>query len=547
MDANKPVSPRDVYVESTTQPVQSPVTTAASDGQHASAPRVYPGSDALPRFMTGSAPVAHAGLSASAPQGEGHAASGISLQDGSGAASSSSSSSSSSSNQTATSVAQAPQNSHANDLSFVQRHKETVIAAYSLTAREVMGYDKLAASIKANNRSGVIHGFALFDSRKTLTRLLSYTSCSVMADATRTGDSDLLQLLFDEANDANFQDKLYDQMLNGYGDAGGEYLLDIAASRMDLGIGLMLVKKGAKPGPNCPRRFLDCLLKIAIASKSENAMRNLLGYGADWNLFFYSEQRHQFDFIHTKAFLLPAFRFHHSAGNKQAALDIYCLWAGSTSRSNETFDEEIERCASDKNHLLVKELLETRPHVVEADHAKPTAALMRAIQVAASVGTAKTLEILLDHYMSVRTERGDANRSSKAPDRMADNTPLPSQLLDMKDQTGRTLLHLAAQSGNAKTIALLLERGAKLRELDGEKQWALTIAVKGKHTAAAVFLLRAALAATDSWPGKKAMIRAAVSHADPAMKAALMNVHNEVQPGPPAKVAARPYEPHWDL
>jgi hypothetical protein len=545
MDANKPVSPRDVYVESTTQPVQSPVTTAASDGQHASAPRVYSGSDALPRFMTGSAPVAHAGLSASAPQGEDHAASGISLQDGSGAASSSSSSS----NQTATSVAQAPQNSHANDLSFVQRHKETVIAAYSLTAKEVIDYDDLAASIKANNRSGVIHGFAIFDSRKTLTRLLSYTSCSVMADATRTGDSDLLQLLFDEATDANFQDKLYDQMLNGYGDAGGEYLLDIAASRMDLEVGLMLAEKGARPGPNCPRQFLDSLLKQAIESRSENAMRNLLGYGADWNVFFYSEKRHQFDFIHTTAFLKPAFDFHQSAGgNHQAALDIYCLWAGSISRSNEKFDKEIERYASDKNHLRVKELLGMRPHMIEADQSKPTAALMRAIQVAASVGTATTLEILLDHHMSVRTERSDASGRSKAPARMADNISLSSQLLDMKDQTGRTLLHLAAQSGNAKTIALLLERGAKLRELDGEKQWALTIAIKGKHIAAAMLLLRAALATTDNWPGKQAMIRAAVSHADPVMKAALMNVYAEVQPGPPAKVASPPpYGPHEEF
>ena len=542
MDANKPVSTRDVHVESTTGPVHNSATTTASDGQHATAPRVYAGSDALPRLMTGPESVAHTGIRASAPQWEEHAATDISLQDGSGTAPSSSS------DQTAICVAQAPEKSHAKDLSFVQRHKEKVIAAYSLTAKEVIDYDDLAASIKANNRSGVIHGFAIFDSSKTLTRLLSYTSCSVMADATKTGDMCLLQLLFDEAEDANFQDKVYDQMLNGYGDAGGEYLLDIAASCMDLKIGLMLAEKGAKPGPNCPQQFLDSLLEQAIASRSENAMRNLLGYGADWNLFFYSEQRHQIDFSHSSGFLRPASVFHRKSGNKQALLDIVCLWAGSNSRSNEKFDERLEHCASDKNRSRVKELLEMRPYVIEADQSKPTAALMRAIQVAASAGTAATLEILLDHHMSVRTERGDTSRSSKAPARMAGAISWSSQPLDMKDEAGQTLLHLAARSGNAATVAVLLKRGAKLRELDGEKQWALTTAIKGKHIAAAVLLLRAALAATDNWPGKRDMIGAAVSHADPVMKAALMNAYAEVQPGPPAKVASPPpYGPHEEF
>jgi ankyrin repeat protein len=542
MDSSKPVSPRDIHVGMTNASIHNLATTDTNSGQQATPPNLHAGSGPAQRFLPSSSPALHAELSASAPQWEDHAASGISLQDGSGTASSSSS------DQTTTSVAQAPQNSHAMDLSFVQRHKETVIAAYSLTAKEVIDYDDLAASIKANNRSGVIHGFAVFNSGKTLTRLLSYTSCSVMADATRTGDMCLLQLLFDEAKDANFQEKLYDQMLNGYGDAGGEYLLDIAASRMDLKIGLMLAEKGAKPGPNCPKQFLDNLLEQAIASRSENAMRNLLGYGADWNLFFYSKQRHQFDFSHTKAFLKPACHFHHKAGNKQAVLDIVCLWAGSKSQSNEKFDEEIERTASDENHLRAQELLEMRPHVVEADHAKPTAALVRAIQVAASVGTAKTLEILLDHYMSVRTERGDAHLSSKAPARMADNISLSSQLLDMNYYTVQTLLQLAAQSGNAEKIALLLERGASPREVDGKKQLALTIAIKGKNTEAAVLLLRAALAVTDNWPEKKDMIRAAVSHADPLMKAALMNVYAEVHPGPPAKVASPPpYGPHEEL
>lgn len=524
--------------------VHNLATTDTSSGQQATPPNLYAGSGPAQRFLPSSAPALHAELSASAPQWEDHAASGISLQDGSGTASSLSSSS----DQTTTSVTQAPQDSHAMDLSFVQRHKETAIAAYSLAAKEAIDYDDLAAAIKANNRSGVIHGFAVFNSGKTLSRLLSYTSCSVMADATKTGDMYLLQLLFDEAKDADFQEKLYDQMLNGYGDAGGEYLLDIAASRMDLKIGLMLAEKGAKPGPNCPKQFLDSLLEQAIASRSENAMRNLLGYGADWNLFFYSEQRHQFDFIHTPAFLRPACHFNQKAGNKKAILDIVCLWAGSNSQSSEKFDERLEHCASGKNHSRIKELLEMRPYVIEADQAKPTAALVRAIKVAASVGTAKTLEILLDHFMSVRTERGDAGRSSKAPARMADNTSLSSQLLDMNYDTVQMLLHLAAKSGNAEKIALLLERGARPRELDWEKQSALAIAVKGQHIAAAVLLLRAASATTDNWPGKQAMIRAAVSHADPIMKAALMNAHAEVQPGPPARVASpSPYGPHEDF
>ena len=546
MDANKPVSPRDVHVESTTGPVHNSATTTASDGQHATAPRVYAGSDALPRFMTGPAPVAHTGIRASAPRWEEHGASDISLQKGSSTARSSSSL-----NQPTASVAHAPQDSHAKQLSFLQGHREKVIAAYSLTAEKVSAYDNLAASIKAGDRRRVIQGFNTLDSRKTLPRLLHFTNSSVMADAIRTGDMKLLEFLFDEAKDANFQDSHYDRMLNGYANAGGDPLLDIAASRKDLEIGLMLAENDAKPGPNCPRQFLDQLLEKAIEFRSEYAVRNLLVHGADWNLFFSSAGRDRF--LHglvmgISTFFHPLYQLHEKAENKQAALEVTRLWAGSDMRSNEKFDEEIKRYASDKNSIRVKKLLEMRPGVIEADQAKPTAALMQAIQIAVSAGTAATLKILLDHYMSVRTERSDAGRRSMAPARMADNISLSNQLLDLKDDTGRTLLHLAAQSGHAGKIALLLKRGASARELDGKKQLALEIAIKGKHIAAAVLLLRAALEATDNWPGKKATIRAAVSHADPEMKTALMNVYAEVQPGPPAKVASpRPYDPHEEF
>ena len=545
MDANKPVSPRAVNVELTTGPVQDPVSTTVSDWQHASAPRVYSGSDALPRFMTGSAPVAHDEVSATVPQWEDAAGIGISLQEDSDTAPSSPP------GQSATSVAQAPPSRHAKHLSLLQRHKEKIIAADSLTAEEVSAYEFLAASVKAGDQSAAIRGFDRLDSRKTLVRLLSYTNGSVMADVTRAGDTRLLQFLFDEAKDANFQDKHYDRMVKGYRDADGNYLLDIAASRTDLEIGLMLMEKGAKPGPNCPKQFLDSLLEQAIASSLENAVRNLLVHGADWNLFFSSAGRDRFLHglgMNSSKFLHSIYQLHEKAKNKQAALEVTRLWVGSDSRSNEKFDEEIERYASDKNPVRVKKLLEMRPNVIEADQAKPTAALMRAVQVAASVGAATTLEILLEHHMSVRTERGDASRSSKAPARLAANISLSSQLLDMRDDTGRTLLHLAAQSGNERKVALLLKRGASPREVDGKKQLALTIAIKGENISAAVLLLRAALAATDKWPGKMEAIRAAISHADPVMKAALMNAHAEVQPGPPAKVASPPpYDPHEEF
>lgn len=517
MDANKPVSPRDVGVGATQEPDRNFAITTVGERERASPPRLYAGNNAAPSFIAGSAPVAHAGTRASMPHWEDIASSVVSPQEESGTASSS--------DQAATGVADPSQNNHVTTASSEQLRRDKVKEKYLLTAEEVIVYENLEASIKAGDRSSVVRGFTALDSRKTLSRLLAYTNYTVMVDAIKTGDAHLLEFIFDEANDSNFRKKRYDRMTNCSGDAGGETLLDIAASRTDLKIGLMLVEKGAKPGLNCPRQFLDSLLELAIASTLKNAIRNLLGYGADWNLFFYSEKRHQFDFVSSEGFLIPASHFHQHAKNQQALLDIACLWAGSDSNNSEKFDHEIERCASDANHYRVKKLLKLRSQVVEADRSKPTAAMMRAIQVAAAVGTAATLKILLDE--------------------MSDSLSLSSQILDMKDPTGRTLLHLAARSGDEKKVALLLNRGANLREKDGQGDWSLVNAIKGNHISAAVLLLQTALAATDNWPRKKEMIRAAVGHASPAMRVALMNAHAEVQPGPPAKVTSPPpYEPH---
>lgn len=119
-------------------------------------------------------------------------------------------------------------------------------------------------------------------------------------------------------------------------------------------------------------------------------------------------------------------------------------------------------------------------------------------------------------------------------------------MLDLVDEAGRTLLHLAAQSGNAETVAFMLGQGANLMALDSEGESALIHAVKHGRTDAAVRILQAALEGTGSGPDMAAMISAAMQHADPSMRAALHNANRDALPAP--RAAAPPsYARHDDL
>jgi len=64
---------------------------------------------------------------------------------------------------------------------------------------------------------------------------------------------------------------------------------------------------------------------------------------------------------------------------------------------------------------------------------------------------------------------------------------------DVKDQKGRTALHLASKNGHETVVQLLLRNGAELGVQDWKGHTALHLAVIAKKAATAMLLLRIAL------------------------------------------------------
>jgi ankyrin repeat protein len=537
MDADKPVSLRDSYVGLTNTSADNLATTHTNGAQQAAPPSLYAGSSLAQRFLPSSSPAVHVELSASPPQWESKAGGVDLLAKETGTPPS----------QASSGVAHASSSSPAMPLAAEQVRRNKVKQEDPFIAKNAVKFDALEAAIKAGDLSTVVKIFDDLDRRTIFHRLLTYTNYGSMADAVRSGDERLLGFFLDNANDSTFTAEFY-ASINIDSDTACGNLLDIAASRSDIKIGLLLVENGAQPGRNCPQQFLDTLLEHAIASQSVRDMQKLLGLGADWNLFFYSKERCKLsDETYCAEFLKPALCFHQKAGNKQVLLDILWLRVGAEAENRREFDKVVGQHAKDEDHSWIKFLMKMRSDVVKGDHAKITSAMMEAIKAAARLGRAPTLEILLDYQMAVCNEGGNASKAWKPAFESLNNFSF-SDLLECGDYSRHgTLLHEAAYSGDADTVALLLSWGANLRALDRFGMSPLACAIYRNHTATAVVLLRAALEATGSWPGKKEMIRSAIKDASPKMKKALANAYAEVQPGSPAKVAARSYEPHWDL
>lgn len=381
--------------------------------------------------------------------------------------------------------------------------------------------------------------------------LLAYTNYCVVADAVRSGNEDVLLLLLSNTPSKTFgHGSYFDAMFNDPENRGGEYMLDIAAAREDLKIGLMLVAFGAKPGPNCPPRFLDKLLKKAIDGSSSVGVRNLLGFGADLNVFLAARDGgFPIDSdMHLPEVLMPAFSYHLHAGNEKPLTDIARLYAFDDAYRRDRFDELLADVVENNVPGHVALMLKIRPGIVGPDGLAPTEGMRHAMQTAARSSGAAILGMLIDHQPPVRAEPIARYRHAMTPDAVGDNIGFINPVLDMRDEQGRTMLHLAAQSGNTETIALLLKRGANLTLRCNGGGWALMHAVRRNHIDAAVCLQKAILAMENNWHERRLAVLVAFRFASPAMRAALSNANPASLPEP-AVVAGwlRPYAPHDDL
>ena len=398
-------------------------------------------------------------------------------------------------------------------------------AKLGLSNEEVVGLENLEAAIKNGDARLVKHlahcSRVNLGHANVLEHLLEYTNHAVVADAVNSENIDCFLFLM---ADHNYVENSSDRLFNDPGKSGRAYLLDIAASTDNLELGMMLVERGAKPGPDCPQRFLDRMLGQAMDVGASGAASKLLGYGADWNLFFYHQKKLEMDLTGQTNFLKPAVNFYLRSAreNEKVLTDLLCAWTGTGTGTIEMFDKNLKDVIIDKETRRLALLLKIRPDVVEDDQHNPSKGMMQAASTEES-GTTKV--------------RPNAENS----------VPFSSQLLGLRDEAGCTLLHHAAQSGSTEAVAFLLDRGANLMALDSEGESALIHAVKHGRTDAAVRILQAALEGTGSGPDMAAMISAAMQHADPSMRAALHNANRDALPAPKVATPPSSYAPHEDL
>ncbi len=422
-------------------------------------------------------------------------------------------------------------------------------ARLGLSDDEVVGLENLEAAIK--NGDTVLAMELARCSRvslghvNVLEHLLEYTNHAVLADAVKSENIDcFLFMTADHKHVKNFPDRMF----NDPDKNGRAHLLDIAASTDNLDLGIILVEKGAKPGPDCPQRYIDRMLVEAMDVGASGAASKLLGYGADWNLFFYHPKKLEMDLTGRTNFLKPAVNFYLQSANKNEKVltDILCAWSGTGAGNGEKFDGCLKDVVIDKSTRRLALLLKIRPDVVEADQQKPGKEMMRAAAKSVAAGNLAALKMLMDYQPSVRAAPKEENSTTKVHPDAQESVSFSSRLLATRDEAGCTLLHLAAQSGNAETVTFLLGRGANPLALDNKGKSALIHAVKHSRIDAAVRILQAALAVPGSGPDMAAMISAAMQHADLSMRAALHNANSDALPAPRVATPSS-YAPHEDL
>lgn len=435
-------------------------------------------------------------------------------------------------------------------ISAEQQRRNQMKAKLGLSNEEVVGLENLEAAIKNGDARLVKHlahcSRVNLGHANVLEHLLEYTNHAVVADAVNSENIDCFLFLM---ADHNYVENSSDRLFNDPGKSGRAYLLDIAASTDNLELGMMLVERGAKPGPDCPQRFLDRMLGQAMDVGASGAASKLLGYGADWNLFFYHQKKLEMDLTGQTNFLKPAVNFYLRSAreNEKVLTDLLCAWTGTGTGTIEMFDKNLKDVIIDKETRRLALLLKIRPDVVEDDQHNPSKGMMQAAAKAVSVGNVEALKMLLNYQPFVRAASTEESGTTKVRPNAENSVPFSSQLLGLGDEAGCTLLHHAAQSGSTEAVAFLLDRGANLMALDSEGESALIHAVKHGRTDAAVRILQAALEGTGSGPDMAAMISAAMQHADPSMRAALHNANRDALPAPKVATPPSSYAPHEDL
>jgi hypothetical protein len=529
MDKNNLVCRRDENVRLRADSAKPPSSLDSSAAEHLAQPRLYSNDHPPARLPAGPARELNAAPNAGLPHWQGDSADSHVLAVEAGTSSSSSTS---------------------RPGSAEQQRRNQMKEKLGLSNDEVVGLEKLEAAIKNGDVQLVTElahcSRVNLGHANVLEHLLEYTDYAVVADAVHSENIDCL--LFLTADD-KYVKKFSDRMFNDPDKNGRGNLLDIAASSSDLELGIRLVEKGAKPGPNCPRPFLDRMLVEAMDVGASDAASNLLGYGADWNLFFYHEKKLEMDLTGKTNFLKPAVNFYLQLANKNEKVltDILCAWSGTGAGNIEKFDKNLKDVVIDKGTRRLALLLKIRPDVVEAGQHFPSGGMMQAAAKAVSVENVAALKMLLDFQPFARAAPKEEIGTKKVRPDAEGSVSFSSQMLATRDEAGCTLLHLAAQSGNAETVALLLGRGANLLALDSKGESALLHAVKHSRTAAAVRILQAALAVPGSAPDMAAMISAAMQHADPSMRAALHNANSDALPAPKVATPPSSYAPHEDL
>jgi hypothetical protein len=261
------------------------------------------------------------------------------------------------------------------------------------------------------------------------------------------------------------------RFINGPERRGQFDALGAAASGNQVCIGLMLIEAGARPESNCPKKFLDNMLKEAIAEYKWGLV-SFLAYYADPALLrnLPTLPSHDEPGSHQDMLDLSGPMFFHLANRNKAALtSIYSAMfnhAG-TRGSDKLFFTLLHRSMVCHGIDALRLVFAARPESMKA--AKPVEGYDVYMIRAAKQGNTAVLEVLLDFHPLIRPARNDGGAISRSLNFLDDTLFFSGRAIDKEDDAGNTLLYHAARSENVATMALLLERGADGKKLLGKE------------------------------------------------------------------------------
>lgn len=352
---------------------------------------------------------------------------------------------------------------------------ETVIAADGTQASQLI--HETVVLLKMVLNSGDSDKFDYLVERVDLEDLepaLKYLDGSILNDLLRDGRIEIIRKFLRFFGDGALR------FINGP-ERGGQFdALGAAASRNQVSIGLMLIEEGARPEKSCPKKFLDNMLRKAIAEYRWHLVSFLTCY-ADPGLLrnlpkrpSHDEPGNQQDMLDLSGPML----FHLANKNAAAVTSIYSAMfnhAG-TRGSDKLFFNILNRAIYCNDIDALRLVFSARPESMKSF--KPFKGYDAYMIRAARQGNTAVLEVLLDFHPLIRPARNDGGVISRFLNFLDDNIFFSGRAIDKEDGAGNTLLYQAARSHNVATMALLLERGAnghKLLEKEAQEPIAPTL------------------------------------------------------------------------